>query len=108
LLLAYGADIEEGAARGDTPLTGAVAWSRFGPAEELLIGGADPDFVITKGMTALHMMLKKNSAPQHYEMFAKHGARGDIPDADGRTAADILRRKKGPAWRAIAGRLATR
>jgi hypothetical protein len=108
LLLAYGADIEEGAARGDTPLTGAVAWSRFGPAEELLIGGADPDFVTAKGMTSLHMMLKKGSALAHFDMFAKHGARGDIPDADGRTATDILRRKKGPAWRAIAGRLATR
>ena len=44
LLLDHGADIEDGAARGETPLMGAVAWSRFGPAEELLRAGADPEF----------------------------------------------------------------
>jgi ankyrin repeat protein len=107
LLLAHGADIEEGADRGDTPLLGAVAWSKFGPAEELLIGGANPDALNAKGLTALHMMLKKGSAAAHVEMFARHGARGDIADPDGRTAIDILRRKKDPAWRAVADRLAT-
>lgn len=106
LLLARGADIEEGAGRGETPLMGAVAWSRFGPAEELLIGGADPDYRNVKGMTALHMMLKKGSAPEPIAMFARHGARGDIPGPDGRTAADILRRKKDPAYRALADQLA--
>jgi hypothetical protein len=107
LLLAHGADIEEGAERGDTPLLGAVAWSRFGPAEELLTAGANPNALSAKGATALHMMLKKGSAPEHFDMFAKHGARGDIPGAHGRTAADIMRRKKDAIWRAIAERLAT-
>lgn len=107
LLLAHGADIEEGAERGDTPLLGAVAWSRFPPAEELLIGGANPDALNAKGLTALHMMLKKGSAPKHFEMFVRHGARGDIADPDGRTAIDILRRKKDAAYRAVADRLAT-
>ncbi|MDQ8755286.1 ankyrin repeat domain-containing protein [Sphingosinicella sp. LHD-64] len=106
LLLARGADIEEGAAIGETPLMGAVAWSRFDAAEELLIGGADPNFRNAKGVTALHMMLKKGSAPGHFAMFVRHGARGDIADAQGRTAADILRRKKDPAYRAIADQLA--
>lgn len=105
LLLRHGADIEEGAARGETPLFGAVAWSRFDAAEELLIGGADPDYRNDKGQTALHLMLKKGSAPEHIALFARHGARGDIPDADGRTAADILRRKKDPAYRALADQL---
>ena len=107
LLLDHGADIEEGAARGDTPLMGAVAWSRFGPAEELLLAGACPDFRNAKGATALHMMLKKGSSAEHFRLFARHGARGDIPDAEGRTAVEILRRKRDPAFRAIADQLAT-
>ena len=105
LLLDHGADIADGAARGDSPLLGAVAWSRFGPAEELLEAGADPDFRNAKGDTALHMMLRKGSAPEHFAMFARHGARGDIPDAEGRTAAEMLRRKRDPAYRAVADAL---
>ena len=107
LLLAYGADIEEGAERGDTPLLGAVAWSKFGPAEELLLAGADPDAVSAKGMTPLHMMLKKGSASEHFQLFARHGARGDIPDPEGRTAAELLRRKRDPAHREVAEALAS-
>jgi ankyrin repeat protein len=105
LLLDHGADIEEGAARGDTPLLGAVAWSKFGPAEELLIAGADPDFVGARGDTALHMMLRKGSAVEHFRTFARHGARGDIRDAAGRTAAELLRRKRSPEYRAVADTL---
>lgn len=107
LLLAYGADIEEGAGRGETPLLGAVGWSRFGPAEELLIGGADPDARDGKGRTALHLMLKKGSAAEHFAMFVRAGARGDIPDDEGQTAAAILGRKRDPAWWEIAEALAT-
>ncbi len=106
LLLAHGADIEEGADRGDTPLLGAVAWSRFGPAEELLIGGANPDSQDRNGRTALHLMLRKGTAPEHFRMFVRHGARGDIPDGEGRTAVELLRRKRDPAWREIAEGLA--
>lgn len=107
LLLAHGADIEEGAARGETPLLGAVGWSRFGPAEELLIGGANPDARDGKGRTALHLMLKKGSAAEHFAMFVRAGARGDIADEEGRTAAAILGRKRDPAWWEIAEALAT-
>lgn len=106
LLFAHGADIEEGAARGETPLLGAIAWSKFGPAEELLIGGANPDFQDPKGRTALHLMLKKGSAAEHFAMFVRHGARGDIPDGEGRTAAELLRRKRDPGYHAVADRLA--
>lgn len=105
LLVAGGADIEEGADRGETPLLGAVAWSRFGPAEELLALGADPDARGAGGMTALHMMLKKGSEARHFLPFVRHGARGDIPDASGRTAVEMLRRKRDPDYRAIADQL---
>lgn len=107
LLLDHGADIEEGADRGETPLLGAVAWSRFGPAEELLRAGADPNVRNAKGATALHMMLKKGSAPEHFQLLARHGARADIPDAEGRTAAELLRRKRDPRYRAAAEMMAS-
>lgn len=101
LLLDHGADIEEDAG-GDTPLLGAVGWSRFGPAEELLVAGADPNARNKAGATALHLMLKKGSAPEHFRLFARHGARSDIADAQGRTADELLRRKRDPAYRAVA------
>ena len=92
------------------PLTGqqfveAVGWSRFAGAEELLRLGVDANAVGEDGRTALHMMLKKGSDPVHLQMVIRHGARGDIPDRDGQTAADILRRKRDPAFRALADQL---
>jgi uncharacterized protein len=107
LLLAQGADIEEGADRGDTPLLGAVGWSRFGPAEELLIGGANPDARDGKGRTALHRMLAKGSGAEHFAMFVRAGARVDIPDGEGRTVVEILGRKRDPIWWEIAEGLAS-
>ncbi|HTU13282.1 MAG TPA: hypothetical protein VMG08_20500 [Allosphingosinicella sp.] len=107
LLLRHGAPVDEDTAPGETPLLGAVAWSKFGPAEELLAAGANPDFRNPKGETGLHLMLKKGSPIAALRLFARHGARGDIPDAKGRTAAMILRRKRDPAFRALADELAT-
>ncbi|HEX5182379.1 MAG TPA: hypothetical protein VFW19_04400 [Allosphingosinicella sp.] len=106
LLLRFGADIEEGVERGDTPLLGAVAWSKFGPAAALLEAGANPNVRSKSGKTALHVMLKKGSAPEHFQLFARHGARGDIPDAEGRTADQLLRRKRDPGYRAAADMMA--
>ena len=106
LLIRHGAEVEDGSSPGSTPLLGAVAWSKFGAAEELLAAGANPDFQDAQGRTALHLMIKKASAPEHFEMFVRAGARGDLADRDGRTAAELLRRKRDPAYRAIAERLA--
>jgi hypothetical protein len=105
LLLRHGANVDEDSTPGETPLLGAVAWSKFGPAEELLEAGADPDFRNPKGDTALHLMLRKGSPIEAFRLFARHGARGDIPDAKGQTAAAILRRKRDPAFRALADEL---
>lgn len=106
LLLDSGARLEA-VAEQETPLLHAVKYSRFRSAEALLEAGADPDYRDVTGMTALHYMLKKNSDIRHLRTFAAAGARGDIPDHDGRTAAAILSRKRDPAFHAVAARLAT-
>jgi ankyrin repeat protein len=78
-----------------------IGWSRFEAAEEFLRQGADPNIPDAKGRTALHMMLAKDTAPEHLAMVIRHGGRTDIPGPDGRTVAEILKRKKDPAYRAL-------
>lgn len=104
LLVAEGAPLEA-VAEGETPLLGAVKYSKFKAAKLLLEVGCDPDFQDAKGMTALHYMLRKNSDKRHFELFAKHGARGDIPNADNITAAAIMKRKRDPDFHRIAERI---
>ncbi|MFI4973590.1 MAG: ankyrin repeat domain-containing protein [Caulobacterales bacterium] len=104
LLVRHGADLEDPSA-GDSPFLGAVKWSHFGPAEELLKLGADVNARDAAGLTALHLMLKKASDRRHFAMLIAHGARGDIPDPSGLTARDIMRRKKDPEFRAMAEQL---
>jgi hypothetical protein len=72
----------------------------------LLENGADPDFRDSRGMTALHYMLKKGSETRYFALLARHGARGDIPDGDGKTAAELLARKRDPELKRIGGLLA--
>jgi hypothetical protein len=107
LLLRYGANIDAYHEEG-TPFIGAVTWSRFTEAELFLDLGANPDIKGRGGMTALHLMLKKNSDPAAIRMVVAHGARGDIPGPDGRTALDIMSRKKDPQLRALADELRRR
>jgi len=107
LLIRHGADLEA-VAEDSTPFLGAVGWSKFAAAEELLKHGANPDARDSKGMTALHYMLKKNSDKKYIAMVIAHGARGDIKNKDGVTAIDILTKKKDPAFRKMAEQLAAR
>jgi hypothetical protein len=105
LLVSYGANVEE-RAEGETPFLGAIAWSHFAPAVRLLEHGADVNAQDLEGRTALHLMLKKSSDREHFETLLPFHPRGDIPDATGATAADIMRRKRGAGFRAIADQLA--
>lgn len=107
LLVRYGAKVDALHEDG-TPFLSAVQWSHFPEAELFLELGANPDARDRRGLTALHLMLKKGSDPAHLRMVVGHGARGDIPDPQGRTAVDILRRKKDPELRALADILAAR
>ncbi len=108
LLVKYGADLEDPSVAYEPPLLGAVKWSKFGPAEELLKQGANPDSQDKAGMTALHLMLKKNSDKKHLAMMVRLGARGDIKNKAGVTAIDILRKKRDLDLRKLAEQLAAR
>ena len=103
LLVRGGADVDQDGP--ETPFLGAVKWSLFDAAEELLKHGADPNWQDAKKMTALHYMLKKSSDSKHVAMVISYGARGDIPNREGVTAAAIMMRKKDPTFRGMAEKL---
>jgi ankyrin repeat protein len=90
-----------------TPFLEAIGWSRFEGARVLLELGANVNFQDSKKMTALHYMLKKGSDKRHIKMLVDHGARGDLKNKDGMTAAQIMMKKKDPDYRAMAPRLST-
>jgi len=102
LLVRYGADLEEPSGPGDTPLLGAVGWSHFDAAEAMLACGANVNAQNDRGMTAAHLMLKKNSDYEHFAMLARYKARFDLPDKQGTTAAEIMSRKRDPKFKALA------
>lgn len=101
LLAENGAAIDP-EAEGSTPLLAAVQWSRFKAAEELLKLGADPNSQDSKGTTALHCMLKKGSDKRYFRMFLGYGARTDIPNKAGVSAAAVMSRKRDPDFRRMA------
>ncbi len=104
MLIRAGADVNDPSV-DESPLLGAVKWSRFKAAAELLKHGADPNYRDRHGMTALHYMLKKSSDKRHFAMFILSGARGDIPNKAGETAAALMRRRRDPDFRAMADQL---
>jgi ankyrin repeat protein len=104
LLVANGAAINA-SAEDATPFLFAIQWSRFTAAEELLKLGADVNAQNSKRMTALHYLLKKGSDKKYIKMLMRYGARGDLKDGQGRTAAEIMSRKKDPEFRKMATQL---
>ena len=104
LLVASGAEIDP-VAEDETPFLHAVRWSRFRAAEALLRLGADVNSQDGRGMTALHYMLKKGSEERHVRMVIEHGARGDLPNGEGVTAVELMKRKRVPGLRRMAERL---
>jgi len=98
LLTDHGAAIDP-EAEGSTPILFAIQWSRFKAAEELLKRGANPNYQDSRGMTALHCMLKKSVDKKYFRMVLRYGARTDIPNKAGLTAATIMMKKRDPDFR---------
>ena len=67
----------------------------------MLACGANVNAQNNRGITAAHMMLKKGSAYEHFELLARYGARFDLPDRNGVTAAAIMSRKRDPKFRSL-------
>ncbi len=100
LLLDHGASIDA-VAEGETPFIAAIKVSHFESAWRLASRGANVDYQDASGMTALHYMLKKASASEHFEALARFSPSLDLADANGRTARDLLGRKRDPRLRAL-------
>lgn len=107
LLVRHGAPID-GTAENATPLLFAIQWSRFTSAAELLKLRANPNYRDPKGVTALHCLLRKGADPKHVRMLIRHGASVDVRNAAGKTAAEIIARKRDPAYRRLAAQFAAR
>jgi ankyrin repeat protein len=52
------------------------------------------NFQNSKGLTALHLVLKKNSGRRHVEMLLRHGADPTIKSRDGRSPLDLVRNRR--------------
>ena len=105
LLVAGGASLDP-VVEDETPFLAAVKVSHFRAAEALLDLGADVNHRDSKGMTALHYMLKKDSPAEHFRRLIRHGARVDLPDRAGVTAGETLARKRSPGFRKLAAEIA--
>jgi ankyrin repeat protein len=93
LLVRSGASLDP-VTEDETPFLGAIKWSRFAAAERLLRHGANVNFQNRKGVTALHLVLKKNSAPRHVEMLVRHGADPTIRSKDGKRPLDLVAKRR--------------
>ena len=93
LLVKAGARLDP-VAEDETPFLGAIKWSRFKAAERLLHHGANVNFQNSKGMTALHFVVKKNSDRRHVEMLLRHGADPCLRDAKGVSPLDMVARRR--------------
>lgn len=93
LLVRSGAKLDP-VTEDETPFLGAIKWSRFVGAERLLRHGANVNFQNSKGLTALHLVLKKNSDRKHVEMLLRHGADPTIKSRDGKSPLDRVRNRR--------------
>jgi uncharacterized protein len=89
LLVGRGARVDP-VAEDETPFLSAIKWSRFAAAERLLHHGANVNFGNSKGMTALHFLIKKNSDRKHIAMLLGYGADPTIRNAEGKSPLDMV------------------
>ena len=93
LLIKSGASLDP-VTEDETPFFGAIRWSRFVGAERLLRHGANVNFQNSKGRTALHLLLKKNSDRKYIHMVLRYGADPTIRDREGRSPVDMVANRR--------------
>ena len=93
LLIKHGARVDP-VAEDETPFLGAIKWSHFAAAERLLRHGANVNFRNSKGMTALHFLLKKNSDRKYVELLLRHGADPTLENAEGIRPLDMVAKRR--------------
>jgi ankyrin repeat protein len=93
LLVEHGATIDP-VAEDETPFLSAVKTSHFAAAQRLLHHGANVNFQDSKGLTALHYALRKDSPPKHVEMLMRHGADPSLRARDGKSPLDLVSRRR--------------
>jgi ankyrin repeat protein len=93
LLVRSGASLDP-VTEDETPFLTAIKWSRFAGAERMLHHGADVNFQNSKGLTALHLVLKKNSERRHILMLLRHGADPTLRSRDGKSPLDLVRNRR--------------
>ena len=93
LLVKHGASLDP-VAEDETPFLGAIKWSHFASAERLLHHGANVNFQNSKGMAALHFLLKKNSDRKHIAMLVRYGADPTLRDGDGVSPLDMVANRR--------------
>jgi len=80
----------------------AVSTGQLAPVEKALAIGIDPNAVDNAGRTALHraVRLRPNfgfQTPEIVTALAAHGARADLRDERGKTAADLIEERSSDA-----------
>ena len=93
LLIKHGARVDP-VAEDETPFLAAIKWSRFAAAERLLRHGANVNFQNSRGMTALHFLLKKNSDRKYVEMLQRHGADPTLENDEGKSPLDMVANRR--------------
>lgn len=106
LLVRSGASLDP-VTEDDTPFLFAIKWSRFVGAERMLRHGANVNFQNRKGLTALHLVLKKNSDRKHVEMLLRHGADPTLRSRDGKSPLDLVRNRRDKTWLGLLSRRPT-
>jgi len=99
LLVSAGADPKIRATDGTTIIHAAVSAGQTAALAEALRLLPDPNAADNSGLTPLHLLLSDDPGPQTdalLQLLARGGAKTDIRDRKGRTAADLAREAPAP------------